>query len=190
MGSVLVLASFLMSSVVKLRVVNSVGSLIFAIYALVIHSYPTALMNVCLVLINLYYLRRLGNKENHYDLLNVANRESFLIYILEHYRQDIQKCFPGLEVDLAQANWAYLVCCDASPAGIFLGREKDGVLDILLDYSMPAYRDCSVGRYLFEKLPLAGIRRMVYAGPAEHHVDYLLKMGFKKEAGAYVKNLL
>ena len=54
LGSALVLISFLMASVVKLRVVNAVGSTIFAVYALIIRSYPTALMNVCLVLINLH----------------------------------------------------------------------------------------------------------------------------------------
>lgn len=189
LGSVLVLVSFLMASVVKLRVVNSVGSLIFAIYALIIHSYPTALMNICLVLINIYYLRKLGNKENYYHLLHVSSQEIFLSYLLEHYWQDIQKCFPGLEVDLAQVNQAYLVCCDGTTAGIFLGHEEDGVMEILLDYSMPAYRDCSVGRYLFEQMPLAGVDRLLYAGPAQHHGEYLLKMGFEKETGAYVKNL-
>lgn len=189
LGSVLVLVSFLMASVVKLRVVNSVGSMIFAIYALVIHSYPTALMNGCLVLINIYYLRRLGNKENHYHLLRVSCQESFLSYLLEHYQQDIQKCFPGLEVDLEQVNRAYLVCCDGATAGIFLGRERDGEMEILLDYSTPAYRDCSVGKYLFEQMPLAGVGQLLYAGPSEYHGDYLLKMGFQREAGAYVKNL-
>ncbi|MCR4607972.1 MAG: YgjV family protein, partial [Oscillospiraceae bacterium] len=53
-GSLLVLVSFLMTSVVKLRVVNTIGSAIFAIYALIIHSYPTAIMNICLVAINLH----------------------------------------------------------------------------------------------------------------------------------------
>lgn len=189
LGSVLALVSFLMASVVKLRVVNSVGSLIFAIYVLIIHSYPTALMNGCLVLINLYYLRRLRNKEHHYDLLHVSGQESFLGYLLEHYRQDIQKCFPGLKADPKEANRAYLICCDGETAGIFLGREKNGQMDVLLDYSTPAYRDCSVGKYLFENMPLDGVRRLLYAGPAEHHREYLLEMGFQKEEGAYVKNL-
>ena len=52
-GSILVLVAFLMTSVVRLRVVNSIGSLIFAISALIIQSYPTALMNFCLVLISI-----------------------------------------------------------------------------------------------------------------------------------------
>ena len=53
LGSTLVLVSFLMSSVLRLRLVNTAGSLIFAIYALIIRSYPTAVMNIALVLINL-----------------------------------------------------------------------------------------------------------------------------------------
>ena len=63
LGSVLVLISFLMSSVVKLRVINAVGSLVFAGYALIIHSYPTALMNFCLVGLNIYYLVRLRHPD-------------------------------------------------------------------------------------------------------------------------------
>ena len=40
LGSTLVLVSFLMSSVLRLRLVNTAGSLIFAIYALIIRSCP------------------------------------------------------------------------------------------------------------------------------------------------------
>ena len=69
LGSALVLVSFLMASVVKLRVINSAGGLIFAVYALLIHSYPTALMNFCLVGINLYYLARLRHPDRHYTLI-------------------------------------------------------------------------------------------------------------------------
>ena len=61
LGSALVLVSFLMASVVKLRVVNTIGSVIFTAYAFIIHSYPTAIMNVCLVLINIYYLVKMSN---------------------------------------------------------------------------------------------------------------------------------
>lgn len=59
LASFLILVSFLMNSVIWLRIVNSVGALIFVVYALIIHSYPTAVMNFCLILVNLYYLRRL-----------------------------------------------------------------------------------------------------------------------------------
>lgn len=62
LGSVLVVISMLMTSVRRLRVVNSVGAGIFTIYALIIQSYPTALMNFCLVVINVYHLIRMHKK--------------------------------------------------------------------------------------------------------------------------------
>ena len=65
-GSTLVVVSMLMSSVVRLRIINTTGSVIFAIYALIIRSYPTALMNFFLVGINIYQMIRLTNKKNNY----------------------------------------------------------------------------------------------------------------------------
>lgn len=56
LGSVLVVISMLMTSIIRLRVVNSIGAGIFTVYALIIQSYPTALMNFCLVVINIYNL--------------------------------------------------------------------------------------------------------------------------------------
>lgn len=59
LGSILVVVSMLMTSVVRLRIINSVGAGIFTVYALIIQSYPTALMNFCLVVINIYNLVRI-----------------------------------------------------------------------------------------------------------------------------------
>lgn len=188
-GSILVLISFLMTSVVKLRIVNSVGGVIFATYAMIIHSYPTAVMNICLVLINLHFLWRLRNQGNSYEMVCVDSRDQFLNYLLKEREEDIKKCFPGLCVDLAGVNKAWLVCCNMAPASILLGNDNDGNLDIALDYSLPAYRDCSVGEYLMSSLPRYGIRRLSYSGPTENHRKYLAKMGFVLQNGAYVKNL-
>ena len=63
LGSTLVLVSMLMTSVVKLRIINTIGSVIFTIYALIIKSYPTAFMNFCLVLINLRFLWKMSKTE-------------------------------------------------------------------------------------------------------------------------------
>lgn len=59
LGSFLVVVSMLMTSVKRLRIMNSIGAGLFAIYAVIIHSYPTALMNSCLVLINIYNLAKM-----------------------------------------------------------------------------------------------------------------------------------
>ena len=189
LGSALVLVSFLMASVVKLRVVNSIGSTIFAVYALIIRSYPTALMNICLVAINLYYLWKLRNKEPNYRLLTLSPSESFVRFFLENYQADIAACFPGRSVDPAALNRAYMVCHGSEPAGLLLGEEKDGVLSVALDYSTPTYRDSSVGRYLLERLPGQGLRTLRYENAEKGHVAYLDRMGYRLSGEVYEKEL-
>ena len=190
LGSVLVVVSMLMSSVVKLRVINTIGSGIFAAYALMIHSYPTALMNACLVGINLYNLVRLNQKDRVYDLTEAAPGDGLLRYLLDHYRADILTYFPGF-AGAGEGERAYVVFCGGDPAGLLLGTEdKQGTLKVTLDYSTPTYRDCSIGAYLYGKLPSRGVHTLIFAGEeSKAHAAYLTKMGFAKENGAYVKRL-
>ena len=185
LGSALVLVSFLMASVVKLQVVNSIGSIIFATYALIIHSYPTAVMNICLVLINLYYLWKLRNSEPNYRLVSLNPSDAFVDFFLSEHRGDIVQCFPGRNWDQNELNRAYLVCHGDTPAGLMLGREADGELEIALDYSTPAYRDSSEGHYLVEHLPQEGLRLLRYEHAEEGHLPYLKKLGYTARNGAY-----
>ncbi len=188
-GSALVLVSFLMASVVKLRVVNAVGSTIFAVYALLIHSYPTMIMNICLVLINLYYLWKLRNSAPEYQLVSLSPEEGFVRFFLDEHGEDIAKCFPGRSWEQDTLDRAYLVCHGEAPAGLLLGREQDGVLDVALDYSTPAYRDASVGRFLLQHLPQEQIRLLRYAGAEEGHLGYLQKMGYTEKDGIWERAL-
>ncbi len=192
-GSALVLISFLMVSVVKLRIVNTIGSIIFTIYAFIIHSYPTAIMNLCLVLINIYYLIKMSNTSENtrsYDLVRADVNDSMLRYTIDRQKDDIEKCFPGITLDFKDADTAYIVCHKGAPAGVFVGKRcDDGDVDILLDYSLPEYRDFSIGHYLFSQLKNEGISSLTYSGPDENHRDYLEKNGFLKNNSRYVKVL-
>ncbi len=190
LGSALVVVSMLMSSVVKLRVINTIGSGIFAAYALMIHSYPTALMNGFLIGINIYNLLKLTRKDRSYDLVEGAAGEGLLRYLLDYYREDIRLYFPDFSAD-SGANRVYLICCNGNPAGVLLGTDDgQGTLQVLLDYSTPTYRDCSIGAYLYSKLPSKGIHTLIFAGQeTQAHAAYLTKMGFVKENGVYRKSL-
>ncbi len=192
-GSALVLVSFLMVSVVKLRVVNTIGSLIFTVYAFIIHSYPTAIMNVCLVLINIYHLVKMRNTSKvsrNYDLIPVKSDDSMLNYIINRLSDDIKKCFPGISLDISNANASYIICFEGAPAGIFIGNRTDnGNIDIILDYSLPEFRDFSIGKFLFSELASNGITTATYSGSDEHHQEYLNKNGFIKKGSIYIKTL-
>ena len=195
LGSALVLVSFLMVSVVKLRIVNSIGSIIFTIYAFIIKSYPTAIMNLCLVIINIYHLVKMSNtgeKSRTYDLVPVSTKDSLFIYTVEKFKDDILKIYPGISLDFSDADTAYVVCHNGAPSGIFVGKREpgeSGVVDAKLDYVMPEYRDFSIGSFLFSKLPKDGIRAITYSGPDENNREYLKKYNFVKTGDQYLKVL-
>ena len=181
-GSALVLISFLMTSVVRLRIVNMAGSLISFIYALLIRSYPLALMNCALVLINLYFLWKISRTGKEYVLVDTAPEDPVLTHFLEEYRADIEKCFPGIDLS-GEKNYAGLILCEDAPAGIVLGRREGEALDLLLDYSLPRYRDYSLGKFLRKALPERGVAELCYAGPlSENHLKYMEEMRFEKQA--------
>jgi len=50
------LVSFMMKNVIKLRVINSIGCLFFVIYGSLISQYPIVITNLAIIIINFYYL--------------------------------------------------------------------------------------------------------------------------------------
>lgn len=63
-GSALIAISLMMTNIVRLRIVNLIGAGLFASYGLIIAAWPVVILNVFIVLINAYHLRKLakGNK--------------------------------------------------------------------------------------------------------------------------------
>lgn len=187
-GSFLVVFSMLMSSVVKLRVINTIGSIFSGTYALICGAYPLVLMNACLIIINVYNVYKLLKSEQEYDLVEGNRDDSFLEYFLLRYQEDIRRYFPDYTGQEA-CDKVFVVCCNGNPAGVLLGNEiSEGVVDVLVDYSIPTYRDCSVGNYLYSKLALNGINALKFnQKETDAHVRYLKKMGFVKQNSMFVK---
>ncbi len=77
-GSLLVIISMLMTSLTKLRVVNSIGCIVFATYALIIKSYPTAAMQACLLIINCIGLYNLSKNKKQYSITELKNGDSYI----------------------------------------------------------------------------------------------------------------
>ena len=189
LGSLLVLLSMLMTSVVKLRIINTIGSVIFTIYAFIIRSYPTAFMNLCLVLINLHFLWKMSRTDKEYEIIKAEGNDVLLNHLLGHYHDDITKCFPGIAYDAKKADQIYVVMCQGKPVGISMGNRDGDTLELSLDYSIPEFRDFSIGAYLLSNLKKEGIKKVVYRGPDENHLNYLRRLGFQYTDGVYVKQL-
>ena len=187
LGSALVVVSMLMTSVVRLRIINLIGCVIFTCYALVIRSYPTAAMNIFLVCINIYHLVRLGRNRKHYNLIKTVPDDGYVSWLRDSSLEAIRVWNPGFSLAERKAETAYLVCCDGNPAGLFLAcPAQDGSLEVLLDYATPVYRDTSVGSYLHEQLASEGYKTLVFRGNAPKHAGYMEKVGDRTtERGDY-----
>lgn len=62
-ASVIVAISFLIGNVRLLRIWNSVGAACFVVYGTLIGSYPIALLNVFIVMVNIWHIIRLQREE-------------------------------------------------------------------------------------------------------------------------------
>ena len=189
-GSAFVLASFLMASVVRLRIINSVGCIVSVVYGLLIHAYPTVIMNAALLLINIFFLIRMSKRKSaDYHADRAEEGDQFLHYFLTAHGEDIRKYFPTFD-PAAPCNFIRFAYCGDKAAGLVMGDlDKDGSLRLVLDYTTPEYRDLSVGTWLYESLAGEGIRRAAVAVPTQNHEKYMQKMGFAKEGEAWVKTL-
>ena len=186
-STLLVLVSFLMTSVVKLRLVNLVGSGIFVVFALLTKSYPTAIMNIGICAINIYFLIRLMKAKRLTTMLPIELDNAYLKEFLKLYREDIRTYFPSFNTEEPGADTAYFVYYDMDPVGLTMGsRTADGALDVALDYTIPKYRDASVGRFLYPKLlQEEGFTALEVRNVSDKHEKYLKKVGFQQEGGCY-----
>ena len=57
-ATIIILASFLTSDIRKIRVWNAVGSVIMIVYGLLIHSISTPLLNICMIILQVYKLKK------------------------------------------------------------------------------------------------------------------------------------
>jgi GNAT superfamily N-acetyltransferase len=183
LASALVAVSLLMTSILKLRLINLVGSACFTIYGLLIGAYPVAVVNFLIVLINLYYLYDAYHTREYFKLLAVAPQSEYLQYFLQFYDEEIKRFLPDFSYRADEGQIVFFVLRNMVPAGLFIAEPlaEDSIL-IDLDFVIPGYRDFKIGRFVFEEkaevFKERGIRR-VYSRPGtKKHAEYLRSMGF------------
>ena len=185
-GSFLVVISMLMSSIVKLRVINTVGSVISGVYAVICGALPLALMNLCLIIINVINLVKLLGKKMPYELVESRADDSLVRYFQSCYLADMKSFFPDFDESDPANDAAYVTCCQGTPIGLLLGKRQGDAVELAVDYTTPAYRDCSAGKFLHEELPKRGVRRLRYSRAlTDQHREYLQKMGYAQRDGAW-----
>ncbi|MBR5356402.1 MAG: hypothetical protein IK121_05735 [Lachnospiraceae bacterium] len=191
-GTALVVLSFFMSSVYKLRVINTIGSLVSIVYGLLVNVYPTVLLNVCLALINIVFLWKHLSKKNQkiYNAKEVNANDPLVSFFLTEHKGEIEKFFPNFKNDGSEFDLARIIFCEDTFAGLLLGKKKnEDELEIKLDYATPAFRDFSVGKYLYEELKKNGIKKCKFMADVPGSLVYLKKIGFIENSGVMELNL-
>ncbi|NCP88274.1 hypothetical protein GW781_02965 [bacterium] len=185
-GSLLVAVSLMMKSIVRLRVINLLGALIFVTYGLLIRAYPVALMNALIVGIDLYYLAQAWRQKDFFSLLKISPADEYLRRFLEFYQPEITRFLPEFRAPQDENILALFVLRNMVPAGLFLVRQEGETGQILLDFVIPGYRDFEIGRFLFRQnawfFRKQGLQQMVSTPGSAEHSAYLRRMGFKSQA--------
>jgi ribosomal protein S18 acetylase RimI-like enzyme len=184
-ASVIIALSLMMSSLLRLRLVNLAGALLFAIYGVAIGALPVAAVNGFIVVINIWHLSRMLRTREYFRVLEVSPHSEYLRYFVQQSDADIRRFLPGFELQPDRTDLACFVLRDLVPAGLFLAqRQPDGSLRVLLDYVLPNYRDLKVGRYLLHEQAAfflaRDVRRVVSERGHRAHARYLRTMGFRE----------
>lgn len=189
-ASVLVAVSLMMTSIIKLRIINLLGAICFVVYGMLISAYPVALVNFIIVIINIVNLKKIYSQKEYFEILDLPADSKFLQYFLTNYKEEIGKYIPEFDFEIDENSSIYIIMRDATPAGAFIGEQDKDKFFVKLDFVIPGYRDFKIARMLFhEKRGLFienGINRIVSNPTTEVHSDYLKKIGFVKENDSYI----
>jgi len=197
LGSAVVAISLMMTSMIKLRWLNLLGSIIFTIYGLAINALPIALVNFLIVGVNVVFMVKMYTKKDYFKILEIDSDSQYLSSFLEFYQDKISKEFPKFIHDTNNQMTAILILRNMAIAGVVLAREKSPhALDIILDFVIPQYRDFKPGKFLFVQnakfFVEKGYKHLNVATDLPKHQIYLRRMGFNispQNDGQFIKTL-
>ena len=190
-ASVVVVSSFAMTSVRKLRVINGIGAVLSAVYALLLGTYPFVIMNGMIAILDFYQLYRLTHIHEVFEIVPATRDGAYFQGFVDRYKDEI-KTFDA-NLSFRQAGRIFYYVRDNEVAGILAYDEKpSGTAHILLDYVIPKYRDFRIGNFFFGPgnpfFTEAGIREFVAETSNPVHEAYLRRIKFsKRKSGEWVK---
>jgi hypothetical protein len=196
-GSALVILSLAQARVLRFRVLNLAGALLATAYNGVLGIWPFAAMNAVIAVIDVYWLRRLL-RERHdpvaYSVVEVGPRDAYLAHVVTSHMDDIRRFQPTYALPSDDApRHAYVVQRDAETVGAVVVRDAgEGTAVVELDYVTPRFRDFTPGEFVYRRSGMfasEGIRRLVADDELGTQTEYLARVGFHQEDGAWVRDV-
>lgn len=193
LGSVIVAISLMMRSLLRLRIINTVGCVVFVAYGIWIHAYPVAILDGFIICINAFYLVRMLAQKDYFQLLEISHDSAYLSAFLDFYKDEVKLIYPDYAHNAQAGHPTWLVLRNMVPAGVFILQREADQAKVLLDYVIPTYRDFRVARFFYHEkagyFHSQGIDRFVSAPGRPRHAKYLERMGFRLRDAMYVFDL-
>ncbi len=184
LGLAFIAVSFFFSKIVLLRALNLVGALIMAVYGFMIDSYPVAVLNIIIALLNIYHLNKILSQVSRFDLLNVSyERGDAFDKLYQAYEKDILQHFPEFSLSNIEQKNIILTLRDFTVSGAFVYTKKGPSIVVDLDYVVPKFRDGQNVDYLMTvitpELRAKGVNSIICKTEIPAHTGFLEKQGYK-----------
>lgn len=193
LASFCLILALLAKNDIRFRLFSMTGCSCFIIYALIFKVWPVLITNSILFTINTYYFVVIFRHKEIFDLLEFSGEEKLVKRFTSFYQKDIAAYFPEFAHDQLKDNLNFAVIRDLVIANIFSVRVyENGDAEVIINYTVPKYRDYKVGKFIFEKekqsLISKGIRRIIYKNVHnKKHAKFLSVNGFVNNKGQYLK---
>jgi len=195
-ASVLIALSLMMSNIKRLRWINLFGAAAFSTYGYFIDAYPVFILNGWIALVDIYYLVRIYQQKDQFDLVRLKSVKSPLFNLLkERYGKNIIELCQNFKWQQLDDAVVLLLFRNMKPVGLFAYKELEeaGKVEVLLDYIIPEDRDFKAAKFMFSKhdnqLKEEGIKHLVVKPSDNNHELYLSRVGFTKK-GNYFERVL
>ena len=183
LASALIVTSLAMKSVVRLRVVSLLGSIVFIVYGIMLGSIPLIITNTAAAGLNIWYLRQEFRPDRDVGAVPIEADAPFLQDFLSSHGEDISRFHPGFSGP-HEGDFVRLLTRDGLPAGAIVGRPEGTTLHLRLDYVMAAFRDSRIGTWLYgagaTTFTAAGFTTVIAQPESEALRSYLLHLGFRE----------
>ncbi|MBW8172719.1 hypothetical protein K0651_06625 [Ornithinimicrobium sp. Arc0846-15] len=193
-GSLVLVISLLQTRVLRLRMINLVGSLILLAYNAAIMVWPMVGLNTVLALINIYFLYKMLSTRHDakaYSVIEVGSRDAYFEHVLSVHGDDIAETNPDFRHDAAADRLSFLVVHGDETVGVVVAADAGGgTAQVLLDWVTPRYRDLTPGEFVYrtsEVFTSRGFTRVL--SPTNVQKPYYDQVGFTKDGDRWALNL-
>jgi hypothetical protein len=184
-ASALVAVSLLTSNVLRLRVLNLAGAVVFVIYAGLTHAWPVLAVNLFVAGIDLWHIVALKSRRDVFRLMPVPGTDPLLANFLAYHARGIWQFFPDFDLVALKEPRCVFILRNLLPVGLFVYTEERPEIRVHLDYVAEDYRDLKSARFLFNRThaseTFAGFTHFSAKAASEKHAGYLRKLGFSED---------